>query len=231
MAFDLRIVGERASTDPPDQGPCRIAAPLSLRPTQFAVGYLEVSQKRKKLEAHGCLPLMRRLPVVLGPGCKPYLHDGHHYALALFRMNIESVGMVVVDDLSHLEPEDFWLTLAQRSWTRPIDGLGIRRPFRDMPENILAMEDDPFRSLAGALRRLGHYLKTAVPHADFVWADFLRRRISRTRLCSDFEAALDEAVWLIRSCGEAQFLPGLQDPRETGIAAPATQAAAQPPPQ
>jgi hypothetical protein len=204
---------------------------MSLRPTQFAVGDLEVSQKRKKLEARACLPLVRRLPVVLGPERKPYLHDGHHYAVALCRMNIERVGMVVVDDLSHLDPDDFWLTMAQRSWARPIDGFGIRRPFQHMPANILAMQDDPFRSLAGALCRLGYYVKTAVPHADFVWADFLRCRIARTRVCNDFEAAMDEAVWLILGSGDMHRLPGLQDSLGTVAAASAPRTAAPLPPQ
>jgi hypothetical protein len=125
-------------------------------------------------------------------------------------MHVERVGIVVVDDLSHLDPGRFWMTMAARSWTRPFDGQGERRPFDRMPANGLALEDDPFRSLAGALRRRGVYAKTGVPHADFAWADFLRRRIRSTNLVHDFEATVDEAETLIRAWPKALCLPGLR---------------------
>src|SRR3954462_8709693 len=93
--------------------------------------------------------------------------------------------------------------------TRPFDRQGKRRPFDPMPTNVLALEDDPFRSLAGALRRRGVYAKTGTPHADFAWADFLRRQIRSANLVQDFEATLDEAERLIRAWPRALRLPGL----------------------
>jgi len=209
MTSDTSIIGGRAAGDPPAQGLCVTGKLLSLRPTQFAVGIREVCEKRKKLEARAT-PRARWLSVVLGPGGEPYLHDGHHYAIALCRMGIKRAGLVIADDLSHLDPGTFWLTMARRSWARPIDGMGVHRPFEHMPASILSMEDDPFRSLAGALRRLGHYVKTSSPYTDFVWADFLRWRIARSHVDSDFEAAMDEAVRLIHTDVEAQQLPGWQ---------------------
>jgi hypothetical protein len=39
--------------------------------------------------------------------------------------------------------------------------------------------DDPFRSLAGELRRAGGFAKDTTPFSEFLWADFLRRRVKR----------------------------------------------------
>jgi hypothetical protein len=67
--------------------------------------------------------------------------------------------------------------------------------------------DDPFRSLAGALRRVGGYAKETMPFSEFLWADFLRRRMKRKDIERDFEAAVDQALSLARS-EEADYLPG-----------------------
>lgn len=163
---------------------------------------------------------MRQLSVVLGPERQPYLHDGHHYAVALCRMGIERAGMVIVDDLSHLNQDAFWLAMAQRYWVRPIDGMGIHRPIEHLPANVLAMQDDPFRSLAGAVRRLGGYVKTDMPYADFVWADFLRSHIARTDLDGDFEAALNRSMQLAAEGKDVRHLPGWQGSPETGAVLP-----------
>ena len=67
--------------------------------------------------------------------------------------------------------------------------------------------DDPFRSLAGALRRSGGFAKDTTPFNEFLWANFLRRRIKRKLVETDFAAALKHAVKLARS-DEADYLPG-----------------------
>ena len=75
------------------------------------------------------------------------------------------------------------------------------------------MADDPFRSLAGALRRRGGYAKDTTPFSEFLWADFLRRRLARKDVEKDFEAALDEAFGLAKS-PDADHLPGWCGPVE-----------------
>ena len=69
------------------------------------------------------------------------------------------------------------------------------------------MVDDPYRSLAGELRQSGGYAKDTTPFSEFLWADFLRRRIKRKSVDDDFPAALVKALKLAKS-GEADFLPG-----------------------
>ncbi|MCQ4503937.1 hypothetical protein NON27_27510, partial [Vibrio parahaemolyticus] len=69
------------------------------------------------------------------------------------------------------------------------------------------LTDDPYRSLAGELRRAGGYAKDPTPYSEFLWGDFLRRRIDRARVDNDFTAALDQALSLCRA-PEARYLPG-----------------------
>jgi hypothetical protein len=61
--------------------------------------------------------------------------------------------------------------------------------------------------LAGALRDVGGFVKDAAPYSEFLWADFLRRRIDRHELEKDFAKALDKALEVARS-REASYLPG-----------------------
>jgi hypothetical protein len=76
-----------------------------------------------------------------------------------------------------------------------------------MPETIDDLEDDPFRSLAGALKRAGGFAKDKAPFSEFKWADFLRRRIARELVERDFGRALAKAMQLAQTT-EAAVLPG-----------------------
>jgi hypothetical protein len=67
--------------------------------------------------------------------------------------------------------------------------------------------DDPFRSLAGELRRAGGFAKDTTPFSEFLWADFLRRSMKRKLLEADFARALDKALALAKS-KDADYLPG-----------------------
>ena len=61
------------------------------------------------------------------------------------------------------------------------------------------MKDDPFRSLAGELRRAGGFAKDTTPFSEFLWADFLRRHLERRRVKQDFSAAVRQAMKLAKS--------------------------------
>jgi hypothetical protein len=178
-----------------------------LRPTQMAVGYREVCAKFQKLGACGADAQKRLIPVIEGPGGQFYLRDGHHLALALHLAGRSAVLVRVVADLSDLGLEAFWRTLEARNWVYPFDGSGRRQPLGRIPARLLEVEDDPFRSLAGALRRCGAYAKSTAPYADFAWADFLRRRIDPALSLRDFDAALAGARALAASRAAAH-LPG-----------------------
>ena len=67
--------------------------------------------------------------------------------------------------------------------------------------------DDPFRSLAGELRLAGGYAKDTTPFSEFLWADFMRRRMKAKAVVNDFDAALAQALNIAKG-GDADYLPG-----------------------
>ena len=84
---------------------------------------------------------------------------------------------------------------------------GRRRPYSDLPKSVDKLIDDPFRSLAGELRRAGGFAKDTTPFSEFLWADFLRRRMKRKAVGANFERALEKALELAKSL-DADYLPG-----------------------
>jgi hypothetical protein len=79
---------------------------------------------------------------------------------------------------------------------------------------VADLVDDPFRSLAGELRRAGGFAKDTTPFSEFLWADFFRRRVKRKLVENDFAHAIETALQLARS-DEADFLPGWCGPVPT----------------
>jgi hypothetical protein len=71
----------------------------------------------------------------------------------------------------------------------------------------LKLIDDPFRSLAGELRRAGGFAKDTTPFSEFLWADFLRRHVKRKIVETHFEHALEKALELAKD-EQASYLPG-----------------------
>ena len=183
-----------------------------LRPTQITVGMREVEEKRQRWrEKHGkkagAFLATHMIPVVLGPKERPYVTDHHHLARALHEEGVEKIATTVVLDLSRLEPHSFWFVLDNRALMHPFDAKGERRHYREIPDGIEDLVDDPYRSLAGELRRVGGYAKDTTPFSEFLWADFLRPRIDRERIEKRFKRALDDALKLAKG-HDADYLPG-----------------------
>ena len=183
-----------------------------LRPTQITVGMREVKTKRKRWRAiagkqAGEYLGKHMIPVVKGPKERHYIIDHHHLSRALYDEGVTEVLVTVVSNLSRLEPEAFWFYLDNRAWMHPFDDQGKRRPPKDLPKSVKGLVDDPFRSLAGELRRAGGFAKDTTPFSEFLWADFLRRRIKRRSVDDNFDYALESALQLAKS-KEASFLPG-----------------------
>lgn len=183
-----------------------------LRPTQITVGFEEVAEKRRqwsKLSADDRPTFLARhiVPVLLGPKGRPYVTDHHHLARALLEEGCDTVQINVIADLSVLDKDAFWIFTDNKGWCHPYDSDGRRVDFDHIPKSVRALTDDPFRSLAGALRRAGGYAKDTVAFAEFMWADALRRRIDRTTVDKAFATAVTEALAFAKS-KEAQYLPG-----------------------
>ncbi|MGA2088255.1 MAG: ParB-like protein [Stellaceae bacterium] len=183
-----------------------------LRPTQMTLGYAEVALKRKQWRALGAKEAREflrahRFPAISGPKGRLYITDHHHLGRALQEEKVATVNVAVLADLSSLDRDEFWILMDFQQWAHPYDAQGRRRDFSSIPKNLKRLPDDPFRSLAAQVRRKGDYPKDATPFAEFLWADFFRRRISADELRRDPDKALRRAKRLARSL-EAAHLPG-----------------------
>jgi hypothetical protein len=186
-----------------------------LRPTQITLGMREVKDRRRRwralkdkkqkfLDTH-------LIPAILGPKGLHYIIDHHHLVRALHDEGAKEVLVTIIADLKKLEDGAFWFVMDSRDWTHPFDKNGKRRDVKDIPKSIDKMVDDPYRSLAGELRRVGGYSKETTPFSEFLWADFLRRRIGKKTVEKHYPRALKEARKLAKS-HDADYLPGWSGP-------------------
>jgi len=179
---------------------------LSLRPTQMTVGMREVKEKRKRLREYwkehskkkqGIFLGRHMIPVVLGADKQHYVVDHHHLARALHDEGVQDAIVSVIADLTMVGHDAFWGVMDNKRWVYPYDAKGERRHFKELPKSVDDLKDDPFRSLAGELRRAG----------EFLWADFLRRKLSRKAVEDNFEKAIKKALALAKG-KDAVYLPG-----------------------
>ena len=198
------------TTSPP---PRPVWAPIAdLHPTQITVGLREVAQKRlrwrSRVQKAGLCGASRLVaPVVWGPAGVLYLIDRHHLVRAVEEEGVHEVFIRPIADFSALQPDEFWRVLDARGWSHPYDADGRRRDFGEIPAAISALPDDPYRSLASALRRAGGFAKKSTPFSEFAWADFLRHQVSSAVVATDFDGALGQALILARTLA-ARNLPG-----------------------
>lgn len=189
----------------------------SLRPTQLTVGLIEVQEKRKQWDKLGdekpTFLGQHMIPVVIGPKGRPYVIDHHHLARALHDEGQKSVLIQPIANLKSLSQEHFWRFLDNKGWLHPFDKDGRRRPYTEIPKKIGQLEDDPFRSLAGAVRNAGGYAKETTPFMEFIWADYFRSNFGTRDLRNRWKRTLGEAVALARA-HEAHFMPGWCGPAQ-----------------
>ena len=185
---------------------------MELRPTQITVGMREVEAKREGWRTH---PDRKKadflgkhtIPVVWGPKEQYYVIDHHHLSLALHQEGVKEIATTVVADLRRLTRHSFWIYLDNRGWMHPFDAEGRRRGYSDIPKKVSGLVDDPFRSLAGELRRQGGFAKDTTPFSEFLWADFMRQHIKRQLVERKFSVATSKALKLAKSM-DANYLPG-----------------------
>jgi hypothetical protein len=184
-----------------------------LRPTQITVGMREVREKQKRWAELGHKKGGRFLgshmiPVILGPKDRHYVIDHHHLARALHEAGQKDVAVTVIANLVKMNDMDaFWKVMDNRAWMHPFDTNGDRRHYSDIPKTITELVDDPYRSLAGGLRRAGGFAKDTTPFSEFLWADYLRPQIKRKLVETDFDRAIAKALQLAKS-KDADYLPG-----------------------
>jgi hypothetical protein len=185
---------------------------LDLRPTQMTVGMREVKEKRKRFrekkgKKQSDMIGSHMIPVVRGPDERYYLVDHHHLARALHDEGVKNILVTVIGDLTMVGRDAFWGVMDNKRWVYPYDAKGERRRFKELPKSIKDLTDDPYRSLAGELRRAGGFAKDTTPFSEFLWADFLRRRIARKMVEEHFSKAMEKALEFAKG-HDAIYLPG-----------------------
>jgi len=183
-----------------------------LRPTQLTIGAHEVAQRRAAWEqargkARAALLAGHMVPGVIGPKGRFYIIDHHHLARALMEAGAHGVFVNALADLSRLSRDDFWITMDHHGWVHTYDARGRRTTFDAIPKRLVDLADDPYRSVAGAVRRAGGFAKETTPFAEFLWAQYFRSRLDARQLRRDFDATITKALQL--ACAkDADHLPG-----------------------
>ncbi len=189
---------------------------VDLHPTQMSVGMIEVREKESRLE-HADLGHYKKthpIPTVIGPKGILYIIDHHHLARAYLDLRVSSGYCQIYANYSNLTDGDFWNQMEQNHWVYPYDQDGKGPfPISSLPVTVSALQNDPYRSLAGAVRDQGAYDKTNTPFSEFKWADFFRTHIQLTSSETSLtEAVIDEAKKLALS-PLAKDLPGYKGVR------------------
>jgi hypothetical protein len=167
----------------------------ALRPTQASVGYVEVSEKRQEWQS------------LKSAQQQYYIVDHHHLGLALHEEGVESVFLTLLADYSWLDVERFWRVMEFHQWVHPYNTQGQRIGFHQLPVQVSALKDDPYRSLAGMVRKAGGYAKDVTPFAEFLWGDYFRNALPVVVTDSTLRQHFNTALTLARD-PLARYLPG-----------------------
>ena len=189
---------------------------LSLRPTQFAIGMLEVDEKIAEAKTLSKKALKKyvkdnRVPVVVSPDGEFYVVDRHHFLSVCYHIDVKKVYIDVVKDFSKTKMTypQFWKWMESHRSMYPFCqfGEGPRKALY-LPRDIRSLSDDPYRSLAWFVRKAGAFENSDKNFAEFQWANFFRKQgLLDKKGTLGMPEALIEAVKLAQS-KKASKLPG-----------------------
>lgn len=191
---------------------------LELRPTQFAVGMLEVDEKIATLSTYSKKKLKdfvdsTPVPAVLSPQGELCVVDHHHFLVVCYHLGIKKVRVEVVEDLSEMKMsyQQFWKWMSEKRNMYPFCQFGEGpRSALYLPRDIRGLADDPYRSLAWYVRKAGAFENSDRNFAEFQWANFFRKKgLLDERGLLGMPEALLEAVRLAQT-PEAKHLPGFE---------------------
>lgn len=185
----------------------------SIRPTQIGVGFLEVEAKKKELKKLSEKDLDKYLeenpvPCVLGPNETRYCVDHHHLCKALTEMEVKECYFNIIHDFSTVQEIKFFKVMAIMDLVYLYDENGRDASIYQIPKKITDLKDDPYRSLAGFVRKRKGFFKVDVPFSEFKWANFFfQHGITKELIENDLDTAIADALVLAVS-DEARYLPG-----------------------
>ena len=191
-------------------------SPLSLKPTQFSIGMMEIEFKvlaLRKLSERKLAKYIDKhaVPVVISPWKELCIVDHHHFLFACWHADVRKVLVSVVKDYSRagLSYHRFWQKMTRLNYAHPYDQFGSGpRSALYLPLDIRGMADDPYRSLAWMIRKEGGYENSDEPFAEFKWAEFFRsKRLLESNGRRGFHDAVRKGLRLARA-PSARNLPG-----------------------
>jgi hypothetical protein len=154
-----------------------------LKPTQICVGFEQVKEKEKKLSSKNKKQLKTYLktkivPVIIGPNNIFYIIDHHHLSRAIHNLNLENVYYKILEDWSELNEKDFWNKMEKSKYIWLFDHTGnninLDKFLLLLPDHVKDLRNDPYRSLAGIIRKRGYYEKDWSPFSEFQYANYFR---------------------------------------------------------
>lgn len=191
---------------------------LDLKPTQFAVGMLEVDEKIAIAEKYTKAELKKfvnesPVPVVLSAQGEMFIVDHHHFLCVCYHVGVKKVKVIVVKDFSKskIGYGQFWKWMYKTRNSYPYCqfGEGPRKPLY-LPKDIRGLADDPYRSIAWFVRKAGAFENSDRNYAEFQWANFFRsRKLLDTHGPRGMPKALVKAVHLAQN-KSAKGLPGYE---------------------
>jgi hypothetical protein len=134
-------------------------------------------------------------PVIIGPGSIFYITDHHHLARALYEVGASTTYCTIVDNLSDAKADDFWKHLKDNNEVYLEDQNGNPIKPNDLPTSVKDLRNDPFRSLAGAVREScgfekgrSHWAQTGIAIKD-IDANFDNATNAALHLAAEKDAA------------------------------------------
>lgn len=132
----------------------------SIAPTQMNEGFTEVGKKIAGFDLLAASQLQSTLlsdiePVVIGPGGKLYLTDGHHTFTALeesiYGASNPTVYVNVIANYSNLTTAQFFAMMQQKNFLLPLAD-GVAETVNDatgspIPASLTGLTNDPYRAL------------------------------------------------------------------------------------
>jgi hypothetical protein len=147
--------------------------------------------------------------IVIGPDGDPYIIDRHHLACIMQRTQKSSTIYATVEaNFNTMNVDEFWKEMIARKWAYLYDnkGNGPLDP-RELPMSMKDLKDDPFRSLAWAVREQGGYQQSVDPFAEFQWANFFRTKLNADDANLNMKQLIQDALKICHSPA-ARGLPG-----------------------
>jgi hypothetical protein len=193
---------------------------LDLRPTQFSVGLYEIHIKVGEMAKMGKrerrkIVEEKPIPVVRTSEGELYILDHHHHLFVCWQAGIKKVPVEITQDFSRQKMGfgKFWRRMRKNGCAYLYDQFGDGpRSALYLPRDVRGLGDDPYRSMAWAVRHKGAYENSDKPFAEFEWANFFRsKKLLDKEGPAGFKAAVKKGVRHARSPA-ARKLPGYIPP-------------------